>query len=94
MQFDIKKFDAKRLIKFEHNVGPKDKQVRIVAGAVLLFVSLFLANILMLLVGLVLVATGYFGWCPGYSGFCTSSLPADAALEIETADNAADADGQ
>jgi len=38
MQFDIKKFDAKRLIKFEHNVGPKDKQVRIVAGAVLVFI--------------------------------------------------------
>ncbi|MEI8574234.1 DUF2892 domain-containing protein [Methylomonas sp. LW13] len=71
-------FDYKRLIKFEHNIGEKDKKVRIVSGVVLLSVSLFTASILMLLVGLVLVATSYSGWCPVYSGMDKNTLGADA----------------
>lgn len=71
-------FDYKRLIKFEHNIGSKDKKVRLVAGVVLLAVSLFTAKVLLLLVGLVLVATSYFGWCPAYSGFDKNTLDADA----------------
>ncbi|MBD9361380.1 YgaP family membrane protein [Methylomonas fluvii] len=71
-------FDYKRLIKFEHNIGEKDKKVRMVSGVVLLSVSLFTASILMLLVGLVLVATSYSGWCPVYSGMEKNTLGADA----------------
>ncbi|WKJ89344.1 DUF2892 domain-containing protein [Methylomonas montana] len=67
-------FDYKRLIKFEHNIGDKDKKVRMVSGVVLLAVSLFTASILMLVVGLVLVATSYVGWCPAYSGFDKNTL--------------------
>jgi hypothetical protein len=63
------KFDYKRLLKFEHNVGAKDKKIRLYAGIALLVLSLFTASVLMLLVGVVLVATSYFGWCPAYSGF-------------------------
>ena len=61
-------FDYKRMIKFEHNVGCKDKKCRIYAGAAALVVSVFTAYIALLLVGMILVATGYFGWCPVYSG--------------------------
>lgn len=89
-------FDYKRLVKFEHNVGIKDKKVRMTAGIVLLAVSLFTASILMLLVGLVLVGTSYFGWCPAYSGFGKNTLEADAAV-ADTADEAeagSDSDGQ
>ncbi|QSB02606.1 DUF2892 domain-containing protein [Methylomonas sp. EFPC1] len=71
-------FDYKRLIKFEHNIGEKDKKVRMVSGVVLLSVSLFTASILMLLVGLVLVATSYSGWCPVYSGMDKNTLGTDA----------------
>lgn len=71
-------FDYKRLIKFEHNIGAKDKKVRLVSGIVLIAVSLFTASVLMLLVGLVLVATSYFGWCPAYSGMNKNTLEADA----------------
>lgn len=85
-------FDYKRLVKFEHNVGIKDKKVRMAAGVVLLAVSLFTAQVLLLLVGLILVATSYFGWCPAYSGFGKSTLEADAAPG--TADTGADADAQ
>jgi hypothetical protein len=36
-----------------------------------------MANVLLLLVGLMLVATSYFGWCPAYSGFGKSTRTAD-----------------
>lgn len=81
-------FDYKRLVKFEHNLGAKDKKVRLYSGVILLSVSLFTASVLMLLVGLVLVATSYSGWCPMYSGLNKST--ADAAAS----EPAADADGQ
>ena len=63
-------FDFKRMLKFEHNVGEKEKKYRLYGGAALLFISLFVpgGEVLLLLVGLVLVATGYSGWCPVYSG--------------------------
>jgi hypothetical protein len=61
-------FDYKRMIKFEHNVGCKDKQRRIYTGSAALLVSVFFASIPLLLIGLILVATGYTGWCPVYSG--------------------------
>lgn len=80
-------FDYKRLIKFEHNVGAKDKKIRMIAGVVLLAASLFTANILLLVVGLLLVTTSYIGWCPAYSGFDKNTLePAEdtAVAEAET----------
>ncbi|WP_333875601.1 YgaP family membrane protein [Methylobacter sp.] len=63
-------FDFKRMLKFEHNVGEKEKKYRLYGGAALLVISLFIpgGEVLLLLVGLVLVATGYSGWCPVYSG--------------------------
>ncbi|MDD2759083.1 MAG: DUF2892 domain-containing protein [Methylomonas sp.] len=77
-------FDYKRLVKFEHNVGAKDKKVRLYSGIVLLVASLFTASVLMLLVGLVLVATSYFGWCPAYSGFGKSTLEEETATPVES----------
>ncbi len=63
-------FDFKRALKFEHNIGEKEKKYRLYGGAALLVISLFIpgGEVLLLLVGLVLVATGYSGWCPVYSG--------------------------
>ena len=81
-------FDYKRLVKFEHNVGAKDKKVRLYSGVALLAISLFTASVLMLLVGLVLVATSYFGWCPMYSGFNKNTA------DVVVSESAADADGQ
>lgn len=87
-------FDYKRLIKFEHNVGAKDKKIRLVSGVVLLAVSLFTAKVLLLLVGMALVATSYFGWCPAYSGFGKNSLTdADAVVADATVEAGADSDG-
>ena len=60
-------FDFKRMLKFEHNVGEKEKKYRTIAGSVALLVSLPIASIPLLLIGVILVATGYSGWCPVYS---------------------------
>jgi hypothetical protein len=33
------------------------------------FFSIFTASIFFLLAGAILMATGFWGWCPAYSGF-------------------------
>jgi len=68
MKFDIKK------VKFEHNIGLKDKNMRNAIGGVAVFISIFLANIFLLVVGTILIATAYSGWCPVYSGMEKSTL--------------------
>lgn len=71
-------FDFKRMIKFQINVGTKEKQMRIYAGAALLFISIFLASVPLLLIGLILVATGYTGFCPVYSGLEKSTVESES----------------
>ncbi len=66
-------FDYKRMLKFERNVGEKEKKARMAGGALLILISIFTAKIILLILGLVLVGTGYSGWCPAYSGFGKSS---------------------
>jgi hypothetical protein len=61
-------FDYKRMIKFEHNVGDKEKKYRMYGGAALIAISIFTASIALLLIGLVLVATGFSGFCPINAG--------------------------
>lgn len=71
-------FDYKRLVKFELNISEQEKKYRVMGGAALLVISVFTAKILLLLVGLALVATGYSGWCPVFSGLDKNTH--DAAL--------------
>jgi cadmium resistance protein CadD (predicted permease) len=61
-------FDFKRMLKFEHNVGDKEKKYRIYAGAALFVLSVVTASILLLVVGCALIASGFFGFCPVYAG--------------------------
>ena len=74
-------FDFKRMLKFEHNVGCKDKKYRIYGGSAALLISVFTASIPLLMIGLIAVATGYFGWCPVYSGMNKNTHENDAATE-------------
>lgn len=60
-------FNYKLLTNTEINVGEKEKKIRLIAGSVLLFISLFTASIILLFVGLLLAATGYTRVCPAYS---------------------------
>jgi len=61
-------FDFKRMLKFEHNVGTKEKQYRLYAGAAIATLSVFMGNIALLVIGVALIASGFSGWCPVYSG--------------------------
>lgn len=61
-------FDFKRMLKYQLNVGEKEKKYRIYAGAALFIVSIFTASILLLALGIILIATGYSGFCPVYAG--------------------------
>ena len=61
-------FDFKKALKKEVNVGLKEQKIRYGAGSALLLLSVFLGNIALLLIGIVLVATGFTRWCPVYSG--------------------------
>lgn len=70
-------FDYKRMIKFEHNIGEKEKKYRIYGGAALIAVSIFTASIAFLLIGMVILATGFTGWCPAYSGFNKNTCTID-----------------
>ena len=67
-------FDYKRAMQREFNVGSKEQKLRYGVGIALLLVSVFLANIAMLLIGLILVVTAKMQWCPLYSGLGKSSV--------------------
>ncbi len=67
-------FDFKRMLKFEINVGTKEKKIRLYAGSAALLASLPFASVPLLLIGLILVATGYSAWCPVYSGLEKSTV--------------------
>jgi hypothetical protein len=75
-------FDFKRMLKFEHNVGEKEKKYRIYGGCASIVLSLYFGDVLLLLAGVILIATGYSGWCPVYSGLNkNTNVPADSSSE-------------
>jgi hypothetical protein len=67
-------FDFKRALKREVNVGLKEQRTRYAVGITALVVSVFLANIPLLLIGLILTATAKLRWCPVYSGLGKSTV--------------------
>ena len=74
-------FDYKRMIKFEHNVGEKEKKYRLYGGAALIAISIFTSYIALLVIGMVLVATGFSGFCPVYAGLNKNSCCAGHGSE-------------
>ena len=81
-------FDFKRMLKFELNQSAKEKKYRLYAGIGLVVLSVFMGDITSLLVGVILTATGFSGWCPVYSGMGKSTLEAAPAAEAASEDNA------
>ncbi|MCD2450683.1 DUF2892 domain-containing protein [Methylicorpusculum oleiharenae] len=77
-------FDVKRMVKFEHNIGVPEKKYRMFGGAALVLASLFTAKILLIIVGMILIATAYSGWCPVYSGLNKSTLTPDSPAAPES----------
>ena len=50
----------------EKNIGTKDKNIRLGAGAVLLLLSFFMKSWVLAVIGLVLIATALVGSCLAY----------------------------
>lgn len=67
-------FDIKKMTKRELNVGLRDQKVRYGVGAVLALISVFLANIPLLIIGVILLASARLRWCPVYSGLGRSTV--------------------
>ena len=67
-------FDFQRAMRREFNVGGKEQRLRYAVGIASLLISVFLANIPLLLIGVALVATAKLQWCPVYSGLNKSSV--------------------
>ncbi len=67
-------FDYMKMIKPVLNVGEREQRIRLLTGTVLVFISIFTAYIILLLAGLILIATGYFGRCPAYAAINHSTL--------------------
>jgi|GEM_PF-161741 len=80
-------FDFKRMLKFELNIADKEKKYRLYAGIALIVISVFMADILFLVLGLILAGTGFSGWCPVYSGLNKNTLTGSEATNSETADS-------
>jgi len=74
-------FDYKRLTNTEINVGEKEKKIRLIAGAASIFISLFTASIILLLIGVMLVATGYTRVCPAYSAMDKNTCETESEKE-------------
>jgi hypothetical protein len=51
------------------NIGLYDRIFRLLVGGGLLFVLYQIPNLEWAAVGLVPLATGFFGWCPAYAAF-------------------------
>ncbi|MGI9213827.1 MAG: YgaP family membrane protein [Methylococcaceae bacterium] len=69
-------FDIKRALVREFNVGIKDRNIRYGIGAAALLLSVFLGDILLLVIGGILVATAFLRWCPVCSGLSKSTVEA------------------
>jgi hypothetical protein len=67
-------FDVKRLLKPELNVGLKDQKIRYGVGIGALLLSVFLANIPLLIIGGALVGSAKTRWCPVYSQLGKSTV--------------------
>ncbi len=67
-------FDFKKALKKEVNIGLKEQKIRFGAGSALVLISIFLGNIPLLVLGSILIATGFMRWCPAYSGLGRSTV--------------------
>ncbi|MCK5831096.1 MAG: DUF2892 domain-containing protein [Methylococcales bacterium] len=76
-------FDFKRLTSTEINIGEKEKKIRLYVGAAALFISLFTASIILLVIGVMLVATGYSRVCPAYSAMDKNTLETETKSETK-----------
>ena len=64
-------------IKFDRNVGNQDQKIRYGIGAVLILIAIIKGIILLLLLGIILVASAYLTWCPVYTALGKNTCGTD-----------------
>jgi sulfite exporter TauE/SafE len=64
-------------MSFQCNVGGVDRTIRMLLGVVIIALGVYFNNVWGLL-GVVLLLTGAFKWCPAYIPFHISTYTADA----------------
>jgi predicted flap endonuclease-1-like 5' DNA nuclease len=69
----------------KRNIGKLDKNVRFAIGGFLVLIGLAWGSFLVVLLGVVLVATAWFGWCPPYDlmGINTTQLKSTDLIDPE-----------
>ena len=78
-------FDFKRMLKYERNLGMKDKQYRLYAGITMIVISVFTASIALLLFGIFCVVEWYYSWCPLCAGLNRNTYEGAAPASEEPA---------
>ncbi len=58
----------------QKNIGVKDKNLRLGAGAILLILSLILKSWLFAIIGIILLVTAFTGYCPAYQALNADTL--------------------
>ncbi|MCB9982041.1 MAG: DUF2892 domain-containing protein [Rhodospirillales bacterium] len=81
------------MIKFEKNIGDKDKKARIAAAVVLFAASFFISGVVgnvLILLAVVMAVTSFFGFCPAYTfmGMNTCCGGSCTAKKVEGASEA------
>ena len=69
-------FDYKRMLKKETNLSERDVVIRRNVGIGCVVLSIIPGSILLLLLGIVLIASASMRWCPVYSALHKNSLVA------------------
>lgn len=74
-------------MNLDYNVGSKDRNIRIGVGALLLVIGLLFAkSFLLVLIGIIILATGFLSFCPAYKllGMNTASVTDEAKFLGDT----------
>ncbi len=56
------------------NVGTMDRNIRLVAAGVLVLAGLITSSTILDILGLILLATGWLGFCPAYLPFKINTI--------------------
>ncbi|AFL73215.1 YgaP family membrane protein [Thiocystis violascens] len=56
------------------NVGAMDRNIRLVAAGILILAGLMTGKIILDILGLIVLATGWLGFCPAYLPFKINTI--------------------
>lgn len=81
------------MIKFEKNIGDKDKKARIFGAVVLFLASFFISGVVggvLLLLAIVMAVTSFFSYCPAYTLMGMNTCCGDGSCKAGKAEEPGD----